>query len=167
MQRYSELLDTLSRQAQCAKALIVQAGKKKEALVLNDVAAVESITAAEENLVQLMTELEQERLAKTRRIADDIGFAGELTISEMIERAGGGETAKRLKELGAALADALTELSRLNKLNNSLIETQLNYLGYIINATTTPSTLNNSYTASGSAPAEDMSSRLKFIDSQA
>ncbi len=163
MELFTGLIELLTREKECCEALLAQSRKKKEALVQNDVAMIETITAAELNLIQSMTDVEQERLAQTRRIAVELGIAEELTIHKMIElsdEAG----ASRLKELRDDMGLILEEQLRLNELNFSMIAAQLNYIDFMINAATAPSTLTNSYTASGDAPESD--SRLKFIDHQ-
>ena len=164
MERFAEFIGILTREKECCEALLAQSHKKKEALVQNDVAAIEASTAKELDLIQSMTDAEQERLAQTRRIAEDLGCGEtELTIHKMIElsdEAG----ASRLKELRDDMGLILEEQLRLNELNFSMIAAQLNYIDFMINAATAPSTLTNSYTASGDAPESD--SRLKFIDHQ-
>ena len=164
MGQYTEYLAVLERETACCEALLAKSREKKEALIHNDVAAIEAITAVEADLIQSMSEAEQERLAQTRRIAEKLGRSPEsLTISAMIELMDGPEEAELIR-LRDALGGILEEQQRLNELNRSLIETQLSYIDYMINATTAPETLNNSYTASGSAPEPD--ERLKFIDHQ-
>ncbi len=164
MERFTQFIGVLKREKECCEALLAQSRKKKEALTQNDVAAIEASTAVELDLIQSLTDVEQERLAQTRRIAENLGCpADELTIQKMIELADEAEAAV-LMQLWAEFGGILEEQLRLNELNNSMIESQLSYIDYMINVTTTPSTLTNSYTASGGAPIAD--SRLKFIDHQ-
>ncbi len=164
MERFAEFIGILTREKECCEALLAQSHKKKEALVQNDVAAIEASTAKELDLIQSMTDAEQERLAQTRRIAEDLGCGEtELTIHKMIElsdEAG----AQKLTELWAQFGGILKEQLRLNELNNSLIEAQLSYIDYMINVTSAPSTLTNSYTARGGAQESD--SQQKFFDHQ-
>ena len=163
MERFAQFIGILTREKGCCEALLEQSRKKKESLIKNDVAAIEAITPVELDLIQSMTDVEQERLAQTRRIAENLGIpAEELTIQKMIELSDEAEAA-RLTQLWVEFGGILEEQLRLNMLNNSMIEAQLNYIDYMFNVTTTPSTLTNSYTASGSAPVD---SRLKFIDHQ-
>ncbi len=162
MGRFAQFIGILTREKECCEALLAQSHKKKEALVQNDVAAIEAITSVELDLIQSMTDVEQERLAQTRRIAENLGIAEELTIHKMIELSDGAEAAQ-LKKLRDDLSSILEEQLRLNELNNSMIEAQLTYIDYMLNATT-PSTLTNSYTASGDSPESD--SRMKFFDHQ-
>ena len=163
MGRFAQFIGILTREKECCEALLAQSHKKKEALVQNDVAAIEASTAKELDLIQSMTDAEQERLAQTRRIAVELGIAEELTIHKMIElsdEAG----AQKLTELWAQFGGILKEQLRLNELNNSLIEAQLSYIDYMINVTSAPSTLTNSYTARGGAQESD--SQQKFFDHQ-
>lgn len=161
---YVKLLEILGREKETYATILEQSTQKKEALVKNDVATLEKIVSVEQNLVRLVTDVEQERLAETRRIAADMGCPQEeMTIQYMIDHSEEPETSELIrlkKELGGILGEQM----RLNDINTDLLQTQLNYISYMINVSTTPPTLSNVYTATGSEPESD--SRLKLFDHQ-
>ena len=131
----NDLMDKLRIMADSLEALSDFALKKKEAILQNDVDAVKDITARENSLVGKYQKAERAAGGIMEDVASVLNQnPGELTLGRL------GEIIKEQSDYAEFMAvyerlkNSSAELKQRNDINNSLIESVLDYISYTVNA---------------------------------
>ncbi|MDD5018153.1 MAG: flagellar protein FlgN [Eubacteriales bacterium] len=125
---------------------------KKEALIKNDVSGLDAIVAREQAVLTKIKPLESQREDIAAKIAFESGTSEErkLSLPDIIDMCEG-RSREELVRLRAELKEVVSELSVLNALNKTLIDTHLNYSSFFIEVLTGHLNTLNTYTQSGKA----------------
>lgn len=130
----SQLLEILNEQADRYEELQGLSLEKKDAVIANDIEALQKITYLENVLVSQHQKLEKKRLAVMKDIAIVLNKKeAELTLAVLIDAMQGQAEHAALKEAGARIRRILHELADINAHNTSLIQNALEYTDYSLN----------------------------------
>lgn len=128
------LYDNLEEQKEVFASLVATAGKKKDAIIKNDTALLQDITAEENEVIGKSV-----HLGKIRdKLLCDIAFVlnakkNTVTVSELIELVNIAQDKERLIGLHKELVSLLDDLKGANELNENLIKYSLEYIDYSMN----------------------------------
>lgn len=154
-----ELIQVLAGLKDVYGRLLSLAHEKQEALVHNDLAAVEAAVAGEEKLVVQVGKLEERRNQLVEALARELGLdQQQLSISRLAE-AGLGHVAE-LQGVADELSRVLAELTRVNEQNHQLLQQSLKYLEFTINLLAGQEELPVYQGKEGKQPAERTPARL-------
>ena len=156
------LKDVMTAEKDAYFELLSLSEKKKDILIQNDIAALNTLIRRETEQMRLIKPLAQERQTLSKNIKEHYGLSKLETIDDVISLADG-----RLKDELATLKkdynQILKRLSDCNDLNKKLIETQMQYTDFCIGVLTQNMKTSDIYNGNGSV-SEDQTSRFGLID---
>jgi len=130
----TQLLEMLDKQAQSFEELYGLSEEKRDAIVKNDIDALQKITNLENILITQNHRIEKKRLTLVKDIAGVLDKKDDnLTLAGLIEALEGQAEQEDLKAVGRRIQAALGKLSEANALNESLIKNALEYIEYSVN----------------------------------
>jgi flagellar biosynthesis/type III secretory pathway chaperone len=125
-----KLIDTLNKLLALHQSLYKLGTQKTEVIKKGDIEALSSILKDENKHVMAINKLEGERKQQVLRLVSGHSLEGdEPTLSDVIE-AVSGEEADKLVSLRNHLYTQLEELKSLNKLNQELVYSSLQFVNY-------------------------------------
>lgn len=128
------IVETLEKQAVLYSQLLELAKQKTPLLVKNEVEQLNAIMQKEKKLLKQVEELEQVRMQISGQFFTSLGLlryrGGRL--SEMIRTVTSAQDKQKLTELHGQLTALLSELQKVNQLNQQLIEQSLKFIDYSI-----------------------------------
>lgn len=128
------LHQNLDEQAEVFSCLIEFAQNKKQAIVKNDTALLQSYLSEENEIIG-----RSQRLSKERdKLLGDIAFVlnvkkNTVTLSELIDLINSPQDKERLISSKERLISLLNDLKQINDLNEELINCSLEYIDYSMN----------------------------------
>lgn len=129
-----ELIDVLDKEYEIYNELIPVANEKTKIIVKNDLAALQEITAREQEAVDRITALEHKRNRIMEDIKTVLGKKNELSLSELIGFLNQQQKEqKTLTILHDKLKEAVNSLMEVNNRNKSLIEQSLEMIEFNMN----------------------------------
>lgn len=119
-----DLKDVLAKEDEQYKALIELSKEKKDTIIAGNVARLEEITSAEQDVTDVLHNLEIRRRGVLRDMADVLGKnPEEFNLEQMIAvLAGQPEEQSRLITLRDNLRVTLQEMARINTQNQALLQ---------------------------------------------
>lgn len=119
-----DLKDVLAKEDEQYKALIELSKEKKDTIIAGNVARLEEITSAEQDVTDVLHNLETRRRGVLRDMADVLGKnPEEFNLEQMIAvLAGQPEEQSRLITLRDNLRVTLQEMARINTQNQALLQ---------------------------------------------
>lgn len=130
-----ELISILSEEHEIYSSLIPIANEKTQIIVNNDTAALQEITAREQEAIDKITALESKRGRVMEDIKTVLGKKNEnLNLSTLIELLNDQQKEKReLSQLHDKLKQTVNYLVQVNNRNKSLIEQSLEMIDFNMN----------------------------------
>jgi flagellar biosynthesis/type III secretory pathway chaperone len=122
-----ELMETLKKELEILYVLKELTYEKTNIIINNEVEKLEEINNKEEELVNRMTTVEEQRL----KLMDSWGIDVGTTISEIIEKIPEGK--EELTEIGEELVKSLVDIQEKNQINSGLINDNLEWLDFNMN----------------------------------
>ena len=131
---FETLKNEIAGEAAAYKALLKLAKQKKDILVSNKTSALNDIVLQEQEILGSIKQHAQTREDCVAKAAESFGVASEtLHFQAIIDLTQGG-VRQDFISLRTALADTVAELSEINALNKTLIETHMKYVSFCIEA---------------------------------
>lgn len=112
--------------------IAVLSENKRDAIVNNDVSALNIIVEQEKEIIAQISDIEEIRQKCSARIGNELGIGYKITLRQIIDNID--ENKDELMEALAELNSLLSKVSRLNKINSNLIKVQLGYIECFKNA---------------------------------
>jgi flagellar biosynthesis/type III secretory pathway chaperone len=130
-----DIVDVLNQMADLHDQMIELSEKKKEAIVRNDMKALNQIVLKEAEFIKLNEALEQRRVSAVNRYWFSKGYGpkSDITLSEMIKMVVRIEDKMELQNAQARLEQSIGTLKQLNEINQQLLQESLSYLDYSLN----------------------------------
>ena len=122
-----ELENVLKKELVVLRELKDLTFEKTDIVIGNKIRELEAMTKKEEELVNKMALLEEER----ERLMDNWGVMVDTPISDIIEKVTGDK--EQLINIKDEMHDIMEELQFRNKLNSDLIQENLSWIGFNIN----------------------------------
>ena len=122
-----ELMETLKKELEILYVLKELTYEKTNIIINNEVEKLEEINNKEEELVNRMTTVEEQRL----KLMDSWGIDVNTSISEIIEKIPEGK--EELTEIGEELVKSLVDIQEKNQINSGLINDNLEWLDFNMN----------------------------------
>ena len=122
-----ELMETLKKELEILYTLKELTYEKTDIIINNEVEKLEEINNKEEELVNRMTTVEEQRL----KLMDSWGIDVNTSISEIIEKIPEGK--EELTEIGEELIKSLVDIQEKNQINSELINDNLEWLDFNMN----------------------------------
>lgn len=144
---FNKLKGLIARQTAVYGRLLELSRKEKDAIIKNDVPALNMIVEEEQKELQIIMQLESERKELFCSFSEQTGIE-KLYIRDIIGLTDG-DAREELKATEDELEHTAAELNRINKLNKTLIETQLQYSSFYMNLLTGPINTMDTYSNSG------------------
>ena len=130
----TEVLGILNEQAERYGELVGLSEEKREAIVSNDVDALQKINQLEGMLVNQCNRLEKKRLQLTLDVATVLNQRAEtLTLTRLIDLMEGQEEQEALIDVQYRIKNTMNELNELNHQNGLLIQNALEYIEFSTN----------------------------------
>jgi len=160
------LRDKLQEMSSAYERLLQLGREKKVVLIKGNVNQLNTIMQEENKLVKRVQVLEEERIDLVRKLYQAKGIImEETTLSKVIEIVSSQEEKDKLRLLQEKLFKLLSELKKVNDLNQQLIEQSLEYIQHSITSYTQGQGQNNTY---GRSLTEDNQiERTSFFDTKA
>lgn len=120
------LIDLIKREEQQLSDFLDLLEQQKQLLVKNDIDEFERLVAKQEVLIREIRELEEQRIAQVRRIAQDMDLQeSELTITRLVEMSLG-EVSEELRTAKQTMNGLVNRVRRATQVNQYLIKRSLN-----------------------------------------
>lgn len=100
--------------------------EKKEAIVKNDVNRLNAIVEQEKEIISQISDVEEIRQKCSAKIGSELGIGYKITLRQIIDNIE--DNKDELMEALVELNEILDKVRRVNKINNNLIQIQLNYI---------------------------------------
>ncbi len=139
-QDMAQLVKCLNTQKFLYGELLKLSEEKRQAIVKNDINALNEIVDKEKELIAQLSAIENFRLKCSEKINKDLGLSGDSTLADVIQKAEG--TADVLEGLLKELSGVIKKLKGVNEVNNGLINMQLDYIDCVKGAFFTTGTNN-------------------------
>ncbi len=160
----TELIRMLGQEKDQYALLLQLAEAKRAVLGQEDVAGLEKISQDEAVLLEKIKQLEKKRVSLAGAWASLLGLAKDASLSDLI--AGTSPPyQEQLLLLQAGFNDLVQKIALINEANKKLIQVQLRYTNFFLNALAGPDGAANTYDNAG-ALREPRASRLKIMDRQ-
>lgn len=158
-----ELEELIIREISAYKELIALSKKKKQAIIKNSLSDIDIIGSNEQAVINRINSFETQREDITNKIA----FVqkkpkGSVRLQDIIDNSDG-KTQEAFISLKTELEQIIFELSRLNSLNRTLVNTHLKYSSFCIEVVSGYLNTLNTYTHSGKANDKE-TSRYSLLD---
>lgn len=144
---FGRLKDLIARQTAAYGKLIELSRKEKDAIIKNDVPELNVIVEEEQKELKSIMQLESERKELFYSFSKETGV-DKLYMRDIIGMTDGA-VHEELKATEQELEDTAAELNRINKLNKTLIETQIQYSSFYMNLLSGPVNAMDTYSNSG------------------
>lgn len=144
---FEKLRNLIARQTAAYSKLLELSRKEKEAIIKNDVPELNNIVEEEQKELKCIARLESERKELFCNISEETGLK-KLYIRDIIGMTQGA-VREELSATEEQLEKTAEELNRINKLNKTLIETQIQYSSFYMNLLTGPVKTMDTYSNSG------------------
>lgn len=115
--------------------LFEAAKRKTDVIMQGNIKELEQITKFEETNIYTIIQLENKREILAESISKEVGIREESNISQIIAKLSGKDK-KEIDEIKEKLHNVLTEMKRVNDLNNTLITDNLDFINLNINLLT-------------------------------
>ncbi|HZG56547.1 flagellar protein FlgN [Paenibacillus sp.] len=134
------LLAALTRQSEIHEALFELAGKKRMALVRDDVNEVSALSGKEAKLIRAIQECLSEQSAATNEFFRDKGYqpTRAINVTELSRMITDPALKAQLLSARDKLASIVAKLKQANELNQQLIEQSLAFINYTIDLVVGP-----------------------------
>jgi hypothetical protein len=134
----AELIALIRQEEDVLKRFLDLLQMQKQFLIANQIDLFQSTVSEQESLTQNIRELEAERIAKVKQMADSTGLdENEITLTNLIEITLG-DVSTELKELKKSLAHLVERIRRMSRVNELLIKRSMNFIqasiGWMIDA---------------------------------
>lgn len=144
-----KLIETLEGQLALYREMLDLSREKKDIIIAGDVGKLNEIVDQEKGLLIQADALEHSRTRITSEIGQKLDIDGP-TLDDLIAHSQPPQ-AIALRELKFAFEDVFGELKRLNATNKKLIDTNIEYIDFMMNLASTAGEVNNLYEHSGGA----------------
>lgn len=128
-QNMEQLVKCLNTQKFLYRELLKLSEEKKQAIVKNKIDVLNEVVAKEKDLIAQLNAIEEFRIKCSEQVNKDLGLSSDSPLSEVIQKAEG--TAGMLEGLLKELTGVIDKLKSTNKVNNELINMQLDYIDVI------------------------------------
>jgi len=136
-----KLLNVMEEEAKIFLDYLDLSQKKKDVLINENIAVLESITNTEKDMAERLGKLEKEREKIIEELAVQANLKStELTVSSIMEKVDRSRR-ERLETARNTIKDTVEKIKEANKINESLINNALEYINFSVNLLTS---LNNS-----------------------
>jgi len=164
-QLLSELEYVMAGELELYVSLLEYAKRKKQALINNDVDELGILVKLEDEQLKKLNAFARKREGILGEIAAEDGFSGDVTIAYLEKKVPPAEFCG-LERLSARYRDVIRELSALNAINQSLLQTQLQYTAFCMEAIMQVNPVGPMYASTGEVSHESVAGR-RFIDQEA
>ena len=149
---FCDLIEALNKQKEIYQDLLDLSYEKQKVIIGNDTQRLNEIVQEEIKFLSFINKAEGNRLESVAACAADYGLESkEMTLSHLIELAENAQK-EELRRLKQELGSLFTRQGELNKVNQKLLETHLEYTETMINVLlSSEDPLNNFYSEDGSA----------------
>lgn len=131
-----ELISVLEAETGCYDQLITMANNKKDVIIQGNVPSLQEITEKEQEVAGRLVRLEKKREESLKDICIVTNKKpAEMTITKIIEILNGQDKEQnQLKTVSSKLTTQLTDLKKINDLNQQLLQQSLDYIDFTMNA---------------------------------
>lgn len=147
---FKQLSAILERTRALHEALLSLAQHKREVVISGQIDRLNELLKEEEQLVDQLEKVEEERLACVRKIIPDVGEEQPVTISQLLERMDAHDR-NVIQEQMKALLHLVEQLKLANEQNQELVQESLNFTQHTLNVLTANPTEDYLYTPKQSA----------------
>lgn len=163
-----ELISVLEAETGCYDQLLTMANNKKDVIIQGNVPSLQEITEKEQEVAGRLVRLERKREESLKDICIVTNKKpAEMTITKIIEILNGQEKEQnQLKKISSKLATQLTDLKKINDLNQQLLQQSLDYIDFTMNAiqSSRSNPMGNQYQAKGNT--YDAYTKRNFFDAK-
>ena len=146
------LNENLKRQVELYNELLTLEGRKKKALVENNIHEIESITTLEETFISKVSRLEKERLLWAEQIGLELGKVPEdLTLAELAQHF------PDLEGVCLNLDKVVAQLQEIHEINSQLLKQAMKIVDYTVGLLTHQESI--TYTHPGQKENEENNKR--------
>lgn len=161
----SELTYAMAGELELYMSLLQYARQKKRVLIDNDVDQLTILVKLEEEQLAKLGPFTEMREKLFTRIAAEDGYDGKITLGYIQKRFPPAQR-RELDRLSVRYQQVIRELSALNRLNQSLLQTQLQYTAFCMEAITQAHPVGSIYGSTGYANSGFAPAR-RLIDREA
>ena len=130
----SDLVDVLNEQTQCYNDLILLSEQKKDAIIKNDINAVQSVNGSESTAIGKSQRIEKKRMELVKDIAEVLNTKEEeLTLRKLLGLIEGQPEYDSLQKAREDIRKVVHELKELNERNKVLLNNSLEYIDFSLN----------------------------------
>jgi len=130
-----QLVDVMKEQTERHKELHGLSLEEKDAIIKNDIDALQNLVNLKNMVISQNNRLEKQRVSLVKDIADVMGNKNtDLSLADLIEIIEIADDKEKLREAGNALRAAVTQLKEINDVNKSLLESSIEFVEYSLNA---------------------------------
>jgi flagellar biosynthesis/type III secretory pathway chaperone len=128
---FESVVGLLQEETEAHRRLLDLARQEQRALVRGDVAALQRLVAAQEEVVAQVRGLERARMQLLELVADRVGRpVDRLSLRELVSSCPP-DVARRLDQQREQLTEVLRELADVNKANALLVRAHLEYVQHL------------------------------------
>jgi len=158
-----QLFEVLKDELDVFKELLNLGNKKTDVLIEGDVELLKEIISLEQDIILNLGKLEKEREQLINALGEKMGQQSEDITARMILKLLPQEKQKSYEAKYVEIKKILEELDEVNKLNENLIKSALDYIELSIDLLTDASKTSTSYSADGNTNEKT----IHFIDKKA
>ena len=131
-----QLVEVMNEQAERHNELHGLSLEEKDAIVKNDIEALQKLVNLKSMVLSQNNRLEKTRVSLVNDIAEVMGHkSDDISLADVIEiMKDQPEDQEKLRVSGAALREAVNKLKEVNELNKSLLESSIEFVEYSLNA---------------------------------
>ncbi len=130
----SDLIDVFNKQIVLYHDLLAIGNEKKNIIMKNDIDTLTTMNTVENNIISKVNRLEKQRIVIINDICDVLSIkADSFTLSNLANSLTIEEDKEAVLKIKDELNNIISELSRVNDLNKTLIESSLDYVNFSLN----------------------------------
>jgi flagellar biosynthesis/type III secretory pathway chaperone len=109
--------------------------EEKDAIVQNDIDALQKLVSLKNMVISQNNRLEKQRISLVNDIAEVMGQkSDDLSLGDVIELLTDTADQEKLREAGTALRESVNRLKEINDTNKALLESSIEFVEYSLNA---------------------------------
>lgn len=129
---YHQLLELLGRQEGVVDQLLVTAQRQQDALLANDLAAIQAAVDIVNDLARELATLENDRLGVQQLLEQQLDLPKDITLQALLLLAETDHLKTGLKEISRRLRPKMLTLQELNNANNTLLNNAIGLNNYLL-----------------------------------
>lgn len=147
----NDLISAMNKECDFFKGMLKVSKEKTDVLVKRNIKKLEEITENEKQSVVELKEIEREREEQIKIVAKTIGIDEDCTVSDILIKLDE-QRGKTLASKRDELLETISEIKKVNELNDALINNSLEHVDFLLNLVTySNESTDNSYGRDGSA----------------